>query len=211
MKSFIIFFAVIGIHFSIFALEDAGEIVNQADLQNSSDSEVLQSADDQQDSNNSEDAQNSNDQQNANNNGAVQNQYGGQGAVRLSREQARHDIIRNMTKQDRLAYLNAERMALRADLLRRYAFFQQNTSGNGYVRSVREGEDQEGNFCRQLEADLILNLSRQYFQAAVCEIEGQWIQVSISQVRFSDSRQGLPQKPSLPGRGKGGWLPPLRQ
>lgn len=180
MKPFIIFLAVMGIHFSVFAQEDAGEIVNQDELQN------------------------------ANNNGAVQNQYRDRGAIRLSREQAHHDIIRNMTKQDRLAYLNAERMALRADLLRRYAFFQQNSSENGYVRSVREGEDQEGNLCRQLEVDLILNLSRQYFQAAVCEIEGQLIQVPISQIHFLDSHQGSLQKPSLPGRGKGGWLPPLR-
>lgn len=131
----------------------------------------------------------------------------GQAIGEVIGEQIRHDIIRNMTSKDRLAYLNAQRMALRADLLRRYAFAERGSSIKGYVRSLREGEDKNGNYCREYEADLITNLSRQYFVAVACLIEDQWIQVPANKVDFAQSN-GPGTSPDLPGGG-GGWLPPL--
>lgn len=134
----------------------------------------------------------------------------GQAIGEVVGEQIRHEIIKNMTPRDRQAYLNAQRMALRADLLWKYAFSEKESSFKGYVMARREGQTKDGSYCREYEADLILNLMRQYFVATACWQNNQWITVNSSQVIFSSQANGGSHAvPGSPADSGGGWLPPL--
>jgi surface antigen len=134
----------------------------------------------------------------------------GQAIGEVIGEQIRHEIVKNMTPRDRQAYLNAQRMALRADLLWKYAFTEKESSFKGYVMARREGRTKDGSYCREYESDLILNLMRQYFVSTACWQNNQWITVNPSQVIFSsNSTGGSHSLPGSPADSGGEWLPPV--
>lgn len=118
------------------------------------------------------------------------------------------EIVSKMTLEDRISLLNAERAALRGHLLQQY-IFERATNRNqfrGYIIVTREGENNRGQLCRELEMDLIVNLVRYFERSVGClGTDGEWRRVSPQSVRFNSRG---PTGPDV-NRGGGGWLPPL--
>lgn len=133
-----------------------------------------------------------------------------------------------MQQQDRNAVLNKYRDALRGELLKKYAFDSMFGPKKmyGYVIATREGHDRAGNYCRELEMDIIYNLERHFERNISCFYQDKmWHPTAESDVNFksSDARPN-PGNPSVgngtsptspfptnPSPVKGGWLPPFKK
>ena len=125
------------------------------------------------------------------------------------------DVVRQMSLPDRKALLERTRAAIRGEILRRYVF-SQSPYMNSFVGSImvlREGMNQEGFKCKELEIDLVYKVDRIYEKTTLCQTStGEWNEFDVRDVDFP--RRGEPTPGSGTGRGPrgpgaGGWLPPL--
>ena len=126
-----------------------------------------------------------------------------------AREMGR-SLVRNMQPKERQSLLDKYRDALRADIMRAQ-YLERKNAIYGYVMATREGYDNDSNYCREIEMDLIYRGQRFYEVNTFCQFsDGLWHPVAPETVRFSTG--GSPKAPKpvpSPGKGNGDWLPPL--
>lgn len=123
--------------------------------------------------------------------------------------------------QDKNAMIKKYRDSLRGEILKKYVLETMNGPKKtyGYVMAVREGHDYAGNYCREIEIDMIYDLERHFERNTACFYQDkQWHPTDPINVRFkSNTNRPLPGNPSVGGSrnpfpsapkvGKGGWLP----
>ena len=125
--------------------------------------------------------------------------------------------------QDKNAMIKKYRDSLRGEILKKYVLETMNGPKKtyGYIMAVREGHDYAGNYCREIEIDMIYDLERHFERNTACFYQDkQWHQTDPINVRFkSNTNRPLPGNPSVGGSrnpfpsapkvGTGGWLPPF--